>query len=133
MPAMPAIPTPFDAVHRRAFLHGSASVVGSAALAGLLARDGLAKAPPGCAVGAVAPHAAPRAKRVVYLFQSGGPSHLELLDHKPRLREFHGQELPDSIRQGQRLTGMTSGQTSFPVVAPKFGFVQAGSNGTWIS
>jgi hypothetical protein len=133
MPAMPASPPPFDAFHRRAFLHGSASVVGSAALAGLFARDGFATAPAGRATGAVTPHVAARAKRVVYLFQSGGPSHLELLDHKPRLREFHGQELPDSIRQGQRLTGMTSGQTSFPVIAPKFGFVQAGSNGTWIS
>jgi len=130
---MAPLPEPFPGIDRRVFLQGSSSVVGSAALAGLLARDGLTATPAGPATGAVAPHQAPRAKRVVYLFQSGGPSHLELFDHKPRLKEFHGQELPDSIRQGQRLTGMTSGQASFPVVAPKFRFVQAGSNGTWIS
>jgi hypothetical protein len=118
--------------NRRVFLGGNASAVGAAALAGLLARDGLASGAGTGDGGAIPPHFAPRAKRVVYLFQSGGPSHLELLDHKPRLREFHGQELPDSIRQGQRLTGMTSGQKSFPVIAPKFGFNQAGSNGTWI-
>jgi hypothetical protein len=70
---------------------------------------------------------------VVYLFQSGGPSHLELLDYKPKLKKFHGTELPDSIRQGQRLTGMTSGQKSFPIVAPKFEFNQAGKSGAWIS
>ena len=78
-------------------------------------------------------HFAPKAKRVVYLFQSGGPSHLELLDYKPKLKKFHGTELPDSIRQGQRLTGMTSGQKSFPIIAPKFEFNQAGKSGTWIS
>ena len=120
-------------INRRTLLEGHASVVGTAALAGLLDRDGFGAEGAARTRGAVVPHVAPRAKRVVYLFQSGGPSHLELLDHKPRLREFHGQELPDSIRQGQRLTGMTSGQASFPVIAPKFSFVRAGSNGTWIS
>ena len=119
------------AVNRRLLLRGQAAALGGAALASLLARDG--RAAPAGAAGAVGPHLAPRAKRVVYLFQSGGPSHLELLDPKPRLREFHGQELPESIRQGQRLTGMTSGQKSFPVIAPKFGFVRAGSSGTAIS
>jgi len=80
-----------------------------------------------------ASHFTPRAKRVVYLFQSGGPSHLELLDEKPGLRKLHGTELPDSIRRGQRLTGMTSGQSSFPVVAPKFGFRTHGQCGLRIS
>ncbi|MEY2611823.1 MAG: hypothetical protein RL069_635, partial [Planctomycetota bacterium] len=79
------------------------------------------------------PHFEPKAKRVIYLFQSGGPSQLELLDYKPKLKDLHGTELPDSIRNGQRLTGMTSGQKSFPVVAPKFSFQQAGSNGGWYS
>jgi hypothetical protein len=79
------------------------------------------------------PHFAPKAKRVIYLFQSGGPSQLEMMDYKPKLKDLHGTELPDSIRQGQRLTGMTSGQKSFPVVAPKFTFKQVGSNGTWLS
>ncbi|MFO1007337.1 MAG: DUF1501 domain-containing protein [Planctomycetaceae bacterium] len=115
-------------LNRRALLRGSAAALGSAALASLLARDGQA-AP----LGATPTHFTPKAKRVIYLFQSGGPSHLELYDYKPKLKELHGTELPDSIRQGQRLTGMTSGQKSFPVIAPKFGFHQAGKSGTWIS
>ena len=101
------------------------SALGTAAIASLLQRDGIA------ATGTT--HFAPKAKRVVYLFQSGGPSHLELLDEKPELRRLHGTELPDSIRQGQRLTGMTSGQSSFPVIAPKFGFHSCGQSGTRIS
>ncbi|HEY2250772.1 MAG TPA: DUF1501 domain-containing protein [Planctomycetaceae bacterium] len=118
----------FQPLTRRHFFGRAGSVVGLAALAGLLERDGLA-AP----AGEFAPHFAPKAKRVIYLFQSGGPSHLELFDYKPKLRELHGTELPDSIRQGQRLTGMTSGQKSFPVIASKFNFSQAGANGAWIS
>ena len=101
------------------------SAVGSAALASLMQTSARAD------VGLT--HFAPRAKRVVYLFQSGGPSHLELLDEKPELKKLHGTELPDSIRQGQRLTGMTSGQTSFPVIAPKFGFKSCGQSGLRIS
>jgi hypothetical protein len=113
---------------RRSFLR--CSVTGTAALASLLSRD---LTPPAYAGGSLKTHFAPKAKRVIFLFQSGGPSHLELLDYKPMLRSHHGKELPDSIRQGQRLTGMTSGQKSFPVIAPKFKFRQAGKNGTWIS
>lgn len=101
------------------------SAVGSAALASLMQTSGRAD------VGLT--HFAPRARRVVYLFQSGGPSHLELLDEKPELKRLHGTELPDSIRQGQRLTGMTSGQSSFPVIAPKFGFKSCGQSGLRIS
>jgi hypothetical protein len=101
------------------------SAVGAAAVSALLQKDGFA------ATGLT--HFAPKAKRVVYLFQSGGPSHLELLDEKPELKRLHGTELPDSIRQGQRLTGMTSGQTSFPVVASKFGFRSCGQSGTRVS
>ncbi len=125
--------TPFLERHRqltrRSILQGSAVAAGSAALAGLLARDASAEG----SRGVVPTHFAPKAKRIIYLFQSGGPSHLELLDYKPRLKELHGTELPDSIRQGQRLTGMTSGQKSFPVISPKFPFQQAGEAGTWIS
>lgn len=116
-------------IGRRAFLNHSASALGTAAIAGLLAKDAKAQEN---ALNHLT-HFAPKAKRVVYLFQSGGPSHLELLDHKPKLKKFHGTELPDSIRQGQRLTGMTSGQKSFPIIAPKFEFNQAGKSGTWIS
>ena len=116
-------------MHRRAFLNHSASAMGAAAIAGLMARDNQAKA----SAAAQLTHFAPKAKRIVYLFQSGGPSHLELLDHKPNLKKLHGTELPDSIRHGQRLTGMTSGQKSFPVIAPKFKFHQSGQAGTWVS
>lgn len=118
---------------RRHLFGRAGSVVGLAALSALLERDGLAGPQNTIDASGLAPHFAPRAKRVIYLFQSGGPSHLELFDHKPRLREFHGTELPDSIRQGQRLTGMTSGQKSFPVIASKFNFAQAGRSGAWIS
>ena len=62
------------------------------------------------------PHFAPKAKRVIYLFQNGAPSQLESFDYKPLLNKLMGQELPDSVRMGQRLTGMTSGQSSFPLV-----------------
>src|SRR5262249_45889179 len=78
-------------------------------------------------------HWVPRAKRVIYLFMSGGPSHIDLFDYKAKLREYHGTELPDSVRQGQRVTGMTSGQESFPFVAPMFKFAQHGQCGAWVS
>jgi uncharacterized protein (DUF1501 family) len=80
-----------------------------------------------------APHFAPRAKRVIYLFQSGGPSHLELFDYKPKLEALYGQDLPPSVRMGQRLTGFTSGQAKLPVIPSKFPFKQAGKNGVWLS
>jgi hypothetical protein len=79
------------------------------------------------------PHWAPRAKRVIYLLQSGAPSQMELFDYKPALKKLNKTELPDSIRQGQRLTGMTSGQKSFPIANPIFDFSQHGQTGTWIS
>ena len=76
---------------------------------------------------------APKAKRIIYLFMAGGPSHIDTFDYHPEIRKLHGQELPDSVRQGQRLTGMTSGQKSFPVVAPMFEFKRYGKHGTWVS
>ena len=79
------------------------------------------------------PHFAPKAKRVIYLFMAGGPSHIDTFDFKPELRKIHGKELPDSIRQGQRLSTMTSGQKSFPCVAPMFKFSRHGKHGTWVS
>src|SRR5204862_3483803 len=100
-----------------------ASAVGVAALASLMGADAVRAAgdppPPRPAAPAksLLPHFAPKARRVIYLFQSGGPSHLELFDYKPALKDLHGKELPNSIRMGQRLTGMTSGQKSFPVIA----------------
>ena len=79
------------------------------------------------------PHYAPKAKRVIYLFQSGGPSQLELFDYKPLLNKMRGQDLPDSVRKGQRLTGMTSGQDSFPLVGSNFNFKQYGESRAWVS
>ncbi len=78
-------------------------------------------------------HHEPTAKRVIYLFQSGGPSQLETFDYKPKLKDIYKSELPASIRNGQRLTGMSGQQASFPVVPSKFGFQQHGNNGTWVS
>jgi hypothetical protein len=79
------------------------------------------------------PHFPPTAKRVIYLFQSGGPSQIELFDYKPRLKEFQGTDLPPSIRAGQRLTEMSALQASFPVVPSKFEFAQHGESGAWVS
>ncbi len=74
-----------------------------------------------------------KAKRVIYLFQSGAPSQLETFDYKPALERMVGQELPDSVRQGQRLTGMTATQTSFPMAASKYRFARHGQSGAWVS
>ena len=107
-----------------------------AALAGLLGQDLRAENSPGKkAHGGLPglPHFAPKAKRVIYLFQSGGPSQMELFDYKPRLTEFQGQDLPDSVRKGQRLTGMSATQSSFPVVPSKFQFARHGNSGAWVS
>src|SRR5690242_4762640 len=79
------------------------------------------------------PNFTPRAKRVIYLFQSGAPSQMDLFDYKPKLAELRGQNLPDSIRNGQRLTGMTSGQKSFPVAPSIFKFDRYGRGGIWLS
>ena len=120
-------------LNRRDFLSKTSLGLGSVALASLLPSTSLfgSTAPTQDAPGA--PHFAPRAKRVIYLFQSGGPSQMELFDYKPTLEKMHGQELPASIRQGQRLTGMTSGQKSFPLAGSHFTFAQYGQNGMWIS
>jgi hypothetical protein len=120
---------------RRQFFGRSATGLGIAALASLLNEQGLAyDAPPVGRPGVLrAPHHPAKAKRVIYLFMSGGPSHIDLLDYKPELRRHHGEELPASVRMGQRITGMTSGQRSFPCVAPMFRFRQHGQAGTWLS
>ena len=103
---------------RRTFL-------GATALAGLLSEDGFAAAP--------APNFAPKAKRVISLFQSGGPSQVDLFDPKPGLKDLRGSDLPDSIRRGQRLTGMTATQTTFPTAPSLFEFKQHGNSGAWLS
>jgi hypothetical protein len=79
------------------------------------------------------PHFLPKVKRIIYLFQSGGPSQLDLFDHKPLLQKMNGEELPDSVRQGQRLTGMTAGQKSFPLAGAQFEFARYGESQAWVS
>jgi hypothetical protein len=117
---------------RRFFFGRSAAGLGVAALASLLSQEG--RSEPSSTGGLPGlPHFAPKAKRVIYLFQSGAPSQMDLFDYKPGLRELRGTELPDSIRQGQRLTGMTSRQESFPVAPSKFAFARHGKSGAWVS
>src|ERR1700744_3862831 len=98
-----------NAITRRHFFGRAATGVGAAALASLMGGD-LQAAATGGLPGL--PHFPPKAKRIIYLFQSGGPSQMELFDYKPRLKEFQGTELPASNRMGQRLTGMSSQQVS---------------------
>ncbi len=122
---------------RRQLLANSGRALGAAALATLMTKGAaVSQAMPVArsSAGQVGlPHFLPKAKRVIYLFMSGGPSHIDLFDYKPEMREFHGEELPESIRQGQRLTTMTSGQKSFPCVAPMFTFKKYGAHQTWVS
>ncbi len=108
--------------------------LGVAALASLLHGDLAAaerRSPTGGLPGL--PHFAPKAKRVIYLFQSGAPSQMDLFDYKPLLQSLRATELPDSIRMGQRLTGMTATQTSFPVAPSRFRFARHGRSGAWVS
>jgi hypothetical protein len=110
--------------------------IGTAALASLLNADRSPAAQPvrpGGGESGLPPQFPARAKRVIYLFQSGAPSQLDLLDHKPHLRKLQGTELPASVRMGQRLTGMTSGQKSLPIAASKYKFSRHGQSGPWIS
>jgi hypothetical protein len=130
MNPVPQYPNYFS---RRQWLSGVGGLLGMTALATMqepkrlmasTARGGLADG---------LPHFPPSAKRVIYLFMAGGPSHIDLFDYKPEMRKLHGTELPASVRQGQRLTTMTSGQDTFPCVAPMFEFKRAGKRGTWIN
>lgn len=122
-------------MNRRIFLQGGAGL-GLSALLSMLGGEafGDTKAP-GKRYGGLpgVPHFAPKAKRVIYLFQSGAPSQMELFDPKPGLAEKRGEDLPESIRNGQRLTGMTSGQKAFPVAPNIFKFDRYGKSGIWLS
>jgi hypothetical protein len=123
-------------LNRRHFLARSGFGIGAAALGSLLARD---QAQAGntapAAIGGLPglPHFPAKAKRVIYLFQSGAPSQLDLFDPKPVLAEKRGIDLPDSIRRGQRITTMTSGQKHLPVAPSLFNFARHGKSGAWFS
>ena len=124
-------------LNRRQFLARSGFNLGAVALGSLLGNDFLRAGPAGDAdqIGGLTglPHFPPKAKRVIFLFQSGAPSQMDLFDYKPALKEKRGIELPTSIRMGQRITTMTSGQKSLPVAPTIFKFAQHGHSGTWLS
>src|SRR5688500_687472 len=113
-------------LNRRTFLKRSTTSLGAVAL-GMLLNQRLF----GGSTAAASPnlHFAPRAKRVIYMFMSGAPSHIDPLDYTPRLKELTGTELPDSIRMGQRITGMTSGQKQLLCVGSPFSFTKHGKSG----
>ncbi len=121
---------PLDGLNRRQFLSRFGMGLGAMALGELMcgesARANTAPAP-------LSTHFPARAKRVIYLFQSGGPSQLDLFDYKPLLNERNGEELPDSVRRGQRLTGMSSNQATLPLAGSVFPFSQHGDSGAWVS
>ncbi|WP_414661485.1 DUF1501 domain-containing protein [Horticoccus sp. 23ND18S-11] len=125
---------PWLRLSRRECLNRLALGLGGIALAELLGR-GVAQAAPAATAGAVRPplHFPAKAKRIIYLFQSGGPSQLDLFDHKPLLNQRHGEQLPDAVRGSQRLTGMSGNQSSIPIAGSPFKFQQHGQSGAWMS
>jgi hypothetical protein len=124
-------------VNRREFFGKSACGIGTAALASLLARDGLAAGAEssGSRVGGLAelPHFPPKAKHVIYLFQNGAPTHVDLFDYKPKLQELHGQPVPDSAVAGKRFSTMTGSPQGKLLLAPVEPFKQHGQSGAWVS
>lgn len=110
---------------RRQFFTRGSHLLGGAALASVLS--------PALASPAKGPHFAPKAKRIIYLHMVGGPSQIDLFDYKPEMLKWYDKDLPDSVRQGQRLTTMTSGQARFPIAPSKYKFSQAGQCGMWIN
>ena len=116
---------------RREFFTRGRSLLGAAAMASLgggrlFADDAPAAGPP-------RPHFRAKAKNVIYLHMVGGPAQMDLFDYKPKMREFYDKDLPDSVRQGQRLTTMTSGQARFPIAPSKYDFKRYGDCGMWIT
>lgn len=114
-------------VNRRHFFQSSGASVGAAALAALLGESQQAQAATSTA------HFAPKAKRIIYLFQSGGPAQQDLFDYKPVLNELNGRELPAEVRGEQRLTGMSANQSSLPLAGSHFKFSKNGESGAWLS
>src|SRR5439155_27294492 len=139
MPDSDSLTAPCSAaMTRRQFFRRSPAgiAIGIPALATLLGDDGFAAdstTDPKTGRLAGLPHFPPKAKRVIFLHQSGAPSQMELFDYKPNLVKSQGVELPDSVRMGERITGMTSGQSSFPVAPSTFKVSRYGRYRTWIS
>src|SRR6187401_1510048 len=125
-------PPPADALMtRRQFFGRTAGGIGAAALASLLRPSLLGADSTGGLPGL--PHFAPKAKRVIYLFQNGAPSHVDLFDYKPKLKAWHGKEIPAEIQMGKRLSTMTGNQKSKPVLSEITKFAQHGQSGAWVS
>ena len=125
-----------DVTTRRDFLKKSSLGFGSIALSSILgptfgsAQNSLPNMNP---LVRKTPHFVPKAKRVIYLFQSGGPSQIETYDYKPALSKWHGQEIPPSLKKTQRNSGMVEGQSSYPLVKSIYDFKQYGDSGAWVS
>jgi uncharacterized protein DUF1501 len=129
-------PLPIDGLNRRQFLNRFGLGLGGIALAHLLNPvRGLSQAAPSTSLRGVLsePHFAAKAKRVIYLFMAGGPSQLETFDYKPLLNERNGEDLPASVRMGQRLTGMTGNQAKLPLAGSIYKFDRHGQCGAWVS
>src|SRR5436309_11512304 len=119
---------------RRHFFAAGAHAVGWGALASLLNADGVrAAAPAPVGPEKARTHHKPKAKAVIYLHMVGGPAQMDLYDYKPKMAGFYDKDLPESVRMGQRLTTMTSGQARFPIAPSKFKFARHGKSGMWVS
>ncbi len=119
---------------RRRFLASFVGAAGGTALAALLpAQQGDGSAPAAEAARPAGPHFPGKARQVIYLHMVGGPSQMDLFDYKPKMGEFYDKDLPDSVRMGQRLTTMTSGQTRFPIAPSRYKFARHGQSGMWVS
>ena len=135
-PAPPPVRSPLDelglALTRRRFFERGSHLLGGAALAALLPAP-----PPAAAAGAglrpLGPHLAPRARHVIYLHMVGGPPQQDMFDYKPAMDDWYDKDLPESVRQGQRLTTMTSGQARFPIAPSKYAFARHGDCGMWVT
>ncbi len=121
------------AMTRRHFFSQGALGLGGAALASLAGSPSQALGAGGATLPQSLHHFAPKAKRAIYLFMAGAPSQIDTLDYKPKLQDLFDTDLPESVRQGQRLTTMTSGQARFPLAPSKFSFKQYGRSGAWVS
>jgi Protein of unknown function (DUF1501) len=119
--------------NRRQFFARGRNVLGYAALSHLMGGAGRLLAGDAAAGDLHTPHFPTKAKHVIYLHMVGGPSQMDLWDHKPKMADWYDKDLPESVRNGQRLTTMTSGQSRFPIAPSKFRFGQAGSNGLWMN
>ena len=121
-------------MNRRHFLSKTSLGLGAFALASLLGPKTIMSKQADPFAGALeSPHIIPKAKRIIYLFQSGGPSQHDMFDYKPKLEELEGDDLPPSVRGDQRLTGMTANQSSFPMAGARFQFKRHGKSGAWVS